>query len=273
MAEPSNNAKNGEDTEQKRFVRGKFPRLPLTEALELPVAVYEVGQGDQVRRLIAFNQLGRSPESGPSRALVTASSTVYGLTDGGTQASHLKLTDRGRRLVEPVSPADRMQAAHEALFDNDIFAGFIDHYQGKVFPREEVAVDWLVTNYDLPEQSARSALGVMKANIEDFGLTEVVSGKTLVASRETAMQNLEGAPAAENTPSAGETKTPPVAPETSDGQRVPTAREAAYLVANGPVIPQIHFNIQIQVPENGSPEDYDAIFRSIGTYLLGRKDN
>jgi len=37
-------------------------------------------------------------------------------------------------------------------------------------------------------------------------------------------------------------------------------------------VPQIHFNIQIHLPENGSPEDYDAIFKSIGTYLLGRKD-
>ena len=37
-------------------------------------------------------------------------------------------------------------------------------------------------------------------------------------------------------------------------------------------MPQIHFNIQIHLRENGSPEDYDAIFKSIGTYLLGRKD-
>ena len=37
-------------------------------------------------------------------------------------------------------------------------------------------------------------------------------------------------------------------------------------------MPQIHFNIQIHLRENGSPEDYDAIFKSIDNHLLGRKD-
>lgn len=60
--------------------------------------------------------------------------------------------------------------------------------------------------------------------------------------------------------------------------KVPTATEAATIATGatvatgGSAVPQIHFNIQIHLPENGSPEDYDAIFKSIGTYLLGRKD-
>lgn len=36
--------------------------------------------------------------------------------------------------------------------------------------------------------------------------------------------------------------------------------------------PEIHFNIQVVLPENASPENYDAIFRSIATHLLGRTE-
>lgn len=36
--------------------------------------------------------------------------------------------------------------------------------------------------------------------------------------------------------------------------------------------PQIHFNIQVVLPENASADTYDAIFRSIATHLLGRNE-
>jgi hypothetical protein len=249
----------------------------LKEALELPKSVYEVGQRDEVRRLLVFNQLNRAPESGPSRALVTASSTAYGLTEGGTQATHLKLTDSGRRIVEPVNETDRLEAAHEALFSNDIFAGFIDHYMDRPIPQNEVAMDWLATNYQLPEKSARSRLDVITANIKDFGLTQVVSGKTLIASRETAMEGMANPPAAGDVGASEEEAAAAGAPATGNGHQVPTPGEAATIAtgasvsAGGSAIPRIHFNVQIHIPENGSPEDYDAIFKSIGTYLLGRK--
>jgi len=38
------------------------------------------------------------------------------------------------------------------------------------------------------------------------------------------------------------------------------------------ITPQIHFNIQVVLPENALPETYDAIFKSIATYLLGRTE-
>lgn len=244
----------------------------------MPRAVYEVGQGDEVRRLIVFNHLNRAPESGPSRALVTASSKAYGLTEGGTQSTHLKLTDRGRQLVQSVNATDRQVAAYESLFSNDIFAGFIDHYKDRPLPKDDVAVDWLATNYGLPEKSARSMLNVIKANIQDFGLTQVVSGKTLIASRETALGDMASAPAAGDEAVSVEVAPPATTPETGNGHQVPTAAEAATIATGaavatgGSAVPQIHFNVQIHIPENGSPEDYDAIFRSIGTYLLGRID-
>ena len=109
MAEQDNGTSNNQDSGRKAFVRGKFPRLPLTKALDLPKAIFAVGQGEPARRIRAFGYLGRSPEGGASRTLITASSTAYGLTKGGANDSHLELTDRGRRIVSPVSARDGLR--------------------------------------------------------------------------------------------------------------------------------------------------------------------
>lgn len=99
-----------------------------------------------------------------------------------------------------------------------------------------------------------------------------MSGKPHVLSRENALERFEdtGITQGRQSPADGETL--------SDGAQnedevVPPVKKALSLDAGGQVTPQIHFNFQIQIPENGSPEDYDAIFKSIGTYLLGRKDD
>ena len=34
------------------------------------------------------------------------------------------------------------------------------------------------------------------------------------------------------------------------------------------ILPQFNFNIQVQLPENGTPEVYDAIFKSMSEHLL-----
>ncbi len=48
----------------------------------------------RVRKLTLFDKIGESPDSGPSRQLITNSSR-YGLTKGGYQAEFLELTPEG----------------------------------------------------------------------------------------------------------------------------------------------------------------------------------
>jgi hypothetical protein len=55
VAEQGNGINSNQGSGEKQFVRGKFPHLSLRETLELPWDVYEVGQGDEVRRLLVFD--------------------------------------------------------------------------------------------------------------------------------------------------------------------------------------------------------------------------
>jgi hypothetical protein len=60
-------------------IQRSFPAVPFEEALELPLAIQRHASGMKIRRVRLFELIGRSPESGPSRQLVTNSGR-YGLT-------------------------------------------------------------------------------------------------------------------------------------------------------------------------------------------------
>ena len=47
-----------------------FPAATFEDALELATAIYRFGSGQPVRRISLFDDLGKSPESGPSRQLI-----------------------------------------------------------------------------------------------------------------------------------------------------------------------------------------------------------
>lgn len=164
--------------------KGVFPRLSLKKALELPRAIYAVGQGEPVRRLKVFDHLGKAPGSGPSRVLIIVSG-MYGLTDGGFQADYLKLTDLGKR----VATNENLGLIYEILFKNDIFSKFIEYWKEKALPEEDIASDWLIRTFSLTPDDAKSFWAVIKENIQDYQLTEQLSGKRVVISKEVALQS------------------------------------------------------------------------------------
>lgn len=64
-------------------------------------------------------------------------------------------------------------------------------------------------------------------------------------------------------------------PLTADPRGDPVSTPLAVLAnvdahPSADAVPQIHFNIQVHLPQNGTPEAYDAILASIARHLLGR---
>lgn len=168
--------------------RVTFPRLSLKKAMELPKAVYNIGQGEPVRRLRVFDSMGKAPNSGPSRTLVIASG-VYGLTIGGYQADYLELTGLGKTLVSSDSQIRKHEIIYSILFGNEIFSNFIEYWKNKAVPTDDIAEDWLVRNYNLISQDAKAHWEVIKANIFDFNLTEQLSGKNMIIPKDAALES------------------------------------------------------------------------------------
>src|SRR5262245_25076837 len=79
--------KSGGEGRRTRATR-LFPAVSFDEALFLARAIQEHGAGQPIRRLTLFEALNRSPDSGPTRQLIT-SSNQYGITTGGYTAETL----------------------------------------------------------------------------------------------------------------------------------------------------------------------------------------
>ncbi len=259
------------DKKQPQEAKGKraagmFPRVPLSKVLDLAEAMYAEGQGERVRRLDAFHRLGKSPESGPSRMLVSTGNSGYGLLTGSYQADYLGFTERGRKVMEAGNEVEKRAAIYDSLFANSIFSAFVTRFKDKTLPTDKVAMDVLESELGVPHADVELCWEVIRDNINDFGLIQEVSGKQLLVSRDMALERLgkslgqQTEPSIDTTPSqVQETHLSIRAPKFSAPYKSPT--------------PEFHFNIQIHLPENASPETYEAIFRSIANNLLPRPGN
>ena len=67
-----------------------FPVSSFEEALALANAIQKHASGQKVRRLTLFDQMGKSPDSGPSRQLIV-NSNRYGLTKGSAVSEHSRV--------------------------------------------------------------------------------------------------------------------------------------------------------------------------------------
>jgi hypothetical protein len=237
--------------------KGVFPRISLKKTLELAKQIYELGGGDPVPRLVVFDKLGKSPDSGPSRMLVTTSNS-YGLTTGGYQAERLGITDNAREYFETKDENTRIMLATQILLNNELFSKFFDKYKNKTLPDVAVATDFLKLN-GLIDAEAKLAYAVFYENLNDYGFIKQLSGKAAImpidVKNEVASVKGSGLPeSVEKVNDSVEKKeSPQLAPKISTKLGV---------------VPQFNFNIQVQLPENATPEVYDAIFKSIAEHLL-----
>jgi hypothetical protein len=248
--------------EKKTSTRNQFPRIALSKVLVLAKQIYELGEGDPVPRLVVFDRLGKSPDSGTSRMLVTTSN-AYGLTTGSYQAERLGITDRGRSIVEATDQGVVRSYAVKALLDNNLFTLFYEKYQNKGIPQEAVAVDYLKRAGNLSEADAKSAYQVFIANLNDFGFIKEMSGRMTVVSQDLMdVKVLDQNSADVMPPTLGVKASGSESGGESNGNGAGTGDLPQALV------PQFNFNIQVQLPENATAETYDAIFKSMAEHLL-----
>lgn len=260
MAEETEAGQPKTEGKRRRVFRNAFPRSPLKKVLVLAQKINELGDGEPVPRLIAFDRLGKSPDSGHSRMLVTTSN-AYGLTTGSYQAERLGITERGRSLVTAANEGQRNSVAIKVLFENDLFNQFYERFKNKTVPDTAIAADFLKQSGGLSDADAKAAFDVFLNNLKDYGFVQEMSGRPTIVSQD--MVNVEAPDEApeEKAVEKGDAgqKQPPAGGD--DGQkRNPPVKP--------PVLPQFNFNIQVQLPENASPETYDAIFKSMAEHLL-----
>src|SRR3989338_8426453 len=207
-----------------RTVRS-FPASTFEEALTLAQAIQTYAAGQRIRRITLFDHLGKSPESGPSRQLVTNSSK-YGLTVGGYQAEHIELTEDGRVSTSAeASVVEQLRARFKlALASIPPFNDLYERFKGSKLPSAAVMRDFLQEK-GYKDQEISECIDTFIVNAKFLGLLRPVAGAERLLTIEHALED-----AARSTPARPRADVPatpaqapkgiPASADTSDWSKI-----------------------------------------------------
>lgn len=190
------NSKSKEDArieaaiQKKKRAQRPFPACPFEEALEFATVILEYGSGQPVRRVSLFDHLGKSPDSGGSRQLIT-NANKYGLTKGGYQADMLELTPDGSRAVdEEIGKRELVKARIKlAIEDIEPFSKLYARFAGNKLPAKAALID-AIKEFEVPEELAEEAVDTFIVNLRFIGLLQTLSGAERIVTVDHLLDTL-----------------------------------------------------------------------------------
>lgn len=174
---------------RRRIVRN-FPASPFEEPLEFANQIFAFGSGEAVRRLSLFDHIGKAPESGTSRQIIT-NANRYGLIKGGYQSDIIELTAEGTRAIDPQFPQrDQARARIKlAIEDIEIFSKLHERFVGRALPARAALID-AAKEFDATPDAAEEAVDTFIVNLRFVGLLVTLSGAERIVSKDHALDQL-----------------------------------------------------------------------------------
>jgi hypothetical protein len=167
---------NERSRSRRSRVQRSFPAVPFEEALELPLAIQKFAAGTRIRRLRLFELLQRSPDSGPSRQLISNSSR-YNLTTGSYSAEWIELTTDGRTATaEDVPEREKIRARFKLAIELiPPFKLLYDRFVNTRLPVKTVMADFLIEQ-GLNADEVSECVDTFLLNVRFVGILQTISG-------------------------------------------------------------------------------------------------
>lgn len=174
-----------------------FPAASFEDALEFAKQIFEFGSGQPVRKLTLFDELGRAPDSGASRMLIT-NANRYGLIAGNYNSDQLELTSEGLKAAgDGVSGRERARTLVELAIDRvEPFSKLYDAYQNNRLPAQAVIADKL-RELGVPEDFIDEGVETFIVNVRFVGLLQTLSGADRIVTLDHMLDGLPASPAGE----------------------------------------------------------------------------
>lgn len=169
---------NPELPKQQRISQSLFPSMSFFQALRIAQAIWDELAGEGGRPIDVAAAMKIQPSGGAWRSICGAA-MAFGLTDGGYNASEIKLLPLGRRCVAPEEEGDDATAMVEAFMKPTIVNAFLQKYDGKKFPGDTIGRNVLVS-LGLPKDRAESAYALLLADGEKLGILQAIKGERYV---------------------------------------------------------------------------------------------
>ena len=146
-----------------------FPIHSLKKSLQIIEAMEKNYAGDPTDPVDIADVLGTTLNSSGYRNLL-ASSHRYGLTNGSYKSEKIEMVPLGRSIVEYSSDEERNSALLEAHLSPQVFKNFLQKYDRKEFPREQIMRNVLKNEFNIPHERLDICANVLTENVNDFGL-------------------------------------------------------------------------------------------------------
>jgi hypothetical protein len=194
QAEPISTTSKSKIKKVKRNHKGRhprrlklFPACSFEESLTIPNAIQKYAAGQKVRRLTLFDQMGKSPDSGPSRQLIT-NANKYGLIKGGYTAEQLELTPDGKLATgTDVSPRDKLAVRFKLAIENILpFKHLYESQKGNRLPASSVLEDTVKEN-GIPAEDAKECVEVFIVNAKFLEILKPIAGAERIISIEQVL--------------------------------------------------------------------------------------
>lgn len=127
-----------------------FPQYGLEDCYKLAYAIREFNAGNPWLPKEIANVLNMGADN--NFFYLTAASRDYGITIGTRDTAKIELTDLGRTLVYPKSPAQFAEAMTTAFRNVALFSKVYDYYQGKNLPEIQYLKNTLKTEFGVEER-------------------------------------------------------------------------------------------------------------------------
>ncbi|MEZ5078222.1 MAG: nucleotide-binding protein [Solirubrobacterales bacterium] len=155
------------------------PRHTIDEALRVGRAIAENYGKQPTRPLAVAKAMGMQPTSGKFKTL-TGASVAYGLTEGGSQAEVISLTDLGRRILAPTAEGDDLVAKREAALKPRVMREFLEKYDGSPLPSPQIGRNVLEEDMSVPSEHSERAQAMIVGTADSLGLLTDINGSRYV---------------------------------------------------------------------------------------------
>ncbi|HEX8751960.1 MAG TPA: TIR domain-containing protein [Solirubrobacterales bacterium] len=183
------------------------PRHTIDEALRVGRAIAENYGKQPTRPLAVAKAMGMQPTSGKFKTL-TGASVAFGLTEGGSQAEVISLTELGRRIVAPTVEGDDFVAKREAALRPRVMREYLEKYDGSPLPSPQIGQNVLEEDMGVSSDHSERAQGMIVGTADALGLLTDINGSRYVDL--SAVPSSGPDPAAHDNGVPGEDATSPV---------------------------------------------------------------
>lgn len=240
-----------------------FPLVGFAEALGLIKAILQHGVKGEIRRLRLFQEIDRSPSSGPSRQWI-ATAAKYGLVNVSAGSEMLSVTDDGRYILDHPDTAEGVRKKFEMSIENfDAFRMLYEKIKNHRVPEPAILQDEL-SRLNIPDNDLEAAAGIFIKNLDFNQLIADISGSRTIIPIDQLIEEKQYGVSSENQKvkeidnlqHEGNADTPSTGPRKE-------RREA---------MPSLHIDVQIHIDSSASADQIEQIFSNMAKHLYGREN-